>query len=168
MAAERIRRTEKKSLEPYRAAGWMSPFEKMEELFENFFERPFGRPWWPVMPRMERMFEEIEPTPMVDIYEEDDKLVVKCDLPGMTRDDIEINLTDDTITISGEKRKEEKVEKKNYFRLERAYGAFKRSFALPVEVDTDKAKASFKDGVLEVKIPKTEAAKQKGHKIKIE
>jgi len=120
------------------------------------------------MPRMERMFEEIEPTPMVDIYEEDDKLVVKCDLPGMTRDDIEINLTDDTITISGEKRKEEKVEKKNYFRLERAYGAFKRSFALPVEVDTDKAKASFKDGVLEVKIPKTEAAKQKGHKIKIE
>jgi HSP20 family protein len=165
MSAMKVKKTEKREIEPYRPFGWVSPFERMEEMFDDFFRRPFGRTLWPSMPRM---IEEIEPGVSVDIYEEGDNIIVKSDLPGMTKDDIEINLTGDMITISGEKKKEEKVEKKNYFRLERSYGTFRRSFGLPVEVQTDKAKASFKDGVLEVKIPKTEAAKKKEHKIKIE
>lgn len=165
MAAQKIRKTDKRELEPYRPFGWVAPFERMEEMFDEFFRRPFGRTLWPALPRMA---EEMEPGVSVDIYEEGDSVIVKSDLPGMTKEDIEVNLTDDTITLSGERKKEEKVEQKNYFRLERSYGSFKRSFALPVEVQTDKATASFKDGVLEVKIPKTEAAKKKEHKIKIE
>ena len=103
-----------------------------------------------------------------DIYEEKDNIIVKSELPGISKDDIEIHLTENTLTLTGEKRKEEKIEKKDYYRLERTSGSFKRSVALPAEVQTGKAKASFKDGVLEVKIPKTEAAKKKEHKIKIE
>lgn len=165
MAAERIRKAESQGLEPYRPTGWLAPFERMEEMFDEFFRRPLGRTMWPVLPRM---LEEVTPAPMVDIFEEGDTIVVKSELPGMTRADIEVNLTNDTITLSGEKKKEEKIEKKNYYRMERSYGSFRRSFALPAEVQTDKAKASFKDGVLEVRIPKTEAAKKKEHKIKIE
>ncbi len=165
MAAEKGKKGEKRGIVPYGPSSWLSPFERMEDMFEDFFRRPFGRSFWPGMPRM---FEEIEPTPHVDIFEEGDNIVVKSELPGMSKDDIEVNITDKAITLSGEKKKEEKVEKKNYYRLERSYGSFKRSFALPAEVQTDKAKASFKDGVLEVRIPKTEAAKKKTQRIKIE
>jgi len=163
--AKEEKRKEEKPLEPYRPSTWLTPFERMEEMFEDFFRRPFGRPWWPVLPRL---FEEREPVPSVDIFEEGDDVVVKTELPGMAKDDIEVNLTDNTITLSGEKKKEEKVERKDYYRLERSYGSFSRSFTLPADVQTDKAKASFKNGVLEVRIPKTEEAKKKVQKVKIE
>lgn len=165
MTAERIKKTEKKSLEPHRHYEMPTPFERMEEMFDEFFRRPFSRTLWPTLPRM---FEELVPSPSMDLYEEGDNIVVKADLPGMTKEDIEINLSEDSITLSGEKKKEEKVDRKDYHRFERSYGSFRRLIALPVEVQVNKAKASFKDGVLEVKIPKTEAAKKKGHKIKIE
>lgn len=159
------KKEEEKGLEPLLTSRWLSPFERMEELFEDFFRRPFGRPWFPAIPRI---FEEMKPSPSVDIYEEGDDIVVKSELPGMTKDDIEVNITENTITISGEKKAEEKVEKKNYYRLERSYGSFCRSFELPAEIKPDKAKASFKDGVLEVRIPKSEEAKKKVRKVTIE
>jgi HSP20 family protein len=86
----------------------------------------------------------------------------------MTKKDIEVTLTDDYITLSGEKKKEEKVEKKDYHRFERSYGSFKRSFRLPAEIQADKVKAKFDNGVLEVRMPKTEEAKKKEKKILIE
>ncbi len=159
------KKKEEKALEPYRPSRWLSPFERMEGMFEDFFHRPFGRPFWPSLPRL---FEGMEPSPSVDIFEEGDDVVVKTELPGMEKDNIDINLTDNTVTISGEKKKEEKVEKKNYYHLERSYGSFSRSFSLPAEVQTDKAKATFKSGVLEVRIPKTEEAKKKTQKVQIE
>jgi HSP20 family protein len=165
MAAEKGKKTNKGAVEPYRPTGWLSPFERMEDMFEDFFRRPFGRTFGSGIPRM---MEEIEPAPNVDIFEEGDNIILKSEMPGMSKDDVEVNLTDDSITISGEKKKEEKVEKKDYYRVERSFGSFKRSFALPSEVQTDKARASFKDGVLEVKIPKSEEAKKKEKKIKIE
>jgi len=79
-----------------------------------------------------------------------------------------VSMTDNTVSISGEKKKEEKVERKNYYREERSYGSFTRSFRLPVEVQPDKAKASFKEGVLEIRIPKTEEARKKEKKVSIE
>lgn len=145
----------------------LSPFEDMERMFEEFFRRPFsliGPSWLPRFGLLER--EEISPT--VDIFEEGGDVVVKAELPGMKKEDIDVNITDDTISISGEKKKEEKVEKKNYYRLERSHGSFTRSFRMPTKVQTDKAKANFKDGVLEVRIPKTEEAKKKEKKIPIE
>lgn len=151
-------------VEPARA---LSPFEEMEKRFEEFIKRPFplmGPSWFPRL-RMPEM-EEISPT--VDIFEEGDNVVVKAEIPGMKKEDIDVNITDDTITISGEKKKEEKVEKKDYYRVERSYGSFSRSFRLPKEVQTDKAKATFKDGVLEITVPKTEEAKKKEKKVPIE
>ncbi|GBE01208.1 MAG TPA: Hsp20/alpha crystallin family protein [Nitrospirae bacterium] len=150
--------------EPSRA---LSRFEEMERLFEDVFRRPFSLlgPSW--LPRLR--FPEIEElAPSVDIFEDTDNVVIKAELPGMKKEDIDVNLTDDTITISGEKKKEEKVEKKNYYRLERSHGSFSRSFRLPKEVQTDKAKAKFKDGVLQIKIPKTAEAKKKEKKVTIE
>jgi HSP20 family protein len=161
MSIEKVKKTNKGGLEPWRPTGLISPFDRMEGMMEDFFRRPF----WSGMPRM---MEEVEPAPSVDIFEEGDNIVLKSEMPGMSKEDIEVNLTDDTITLSGEKKKEEKIEKKNYYRLERSFGSFKRSFALPSEVQSDKAKASFKNGILEIKIPKSEAAKKKEKKIKIE
>lgn len=159
------KKAEEKGLEPVTPSRWLSPFERMEELFEDFFRRPFGRPWFPSFPRI---FEEMKPSPSVDIFEEGDDVVVKSELPGMTKDDIEVNITENSITISGEKKSEEKVERKNYYRLERSYGSFCRSFELPTEIQPDKATASFKNGVLEVRLPKSEEAKKKARKITIQ
>jgi HSP20 family protein len=105
---------------------------------------------------------------MVDIFEEGSDVVVKAELPGMRKEDIDVKLTDNTVTISGEKKKEEKVEKKNYSRIERSYGSFTRAFSLPSEVQTDKAKAQFKDGILEIRVSKTEEAKKKEREVMIE
>jgi|SRR3990172_2043800 len=150
--------------EPARA---LSPFEEMERRFEDLFRRPFSLlepSWWPRL----RMPEMEEVSPKIDIFEEGENFVVKAEIPGMKKEEIEVNLTDDMVTISGEKKKEEKVEKKDYYRLERSYGSFSRSFRLPKEIQTDKAKATFKDGVLELKVPKTEEAIKKEKKVPIE
>jgi HSP20 family protein len=139
----------------------------MERWFEDVFRKPFSllRPSW--FPRVR--FPEIEEiTPTIDVFEEGDNVVVKAELPGMGKEDIDVKVTDDIITISGEKKKEEKVEKKNYYRMERSYGSFTRSLRLPTEVQTEKAVAKFKEGVLEVRIPKTEEAKKKEKKVSIE
>jgi len=145
----------------------LAPFEEVERWFEDFFRRPFSLlgPSW--LPRMR--FPELEEiSPVVDIYEEGDDVVVKAEMPGIKKDDVDVSLTDNTITISGEKKKEEKVEKKNYYRLERSYGSFTRTFRLPAEVQSDKAKAKFKEGVLEIRVPKTEEAKKREKKVKVE
>ena len=106
--------------------------------------------------------------PTVDVYEEKDDIVVKAELPGMDKDNIEVNLTDHTLTIKGEKKKEEEVKEENYYRSERSYGSFLRTLELPKDVHADKVKASFKNGILEVRIPKTEEAKAKEIKVKVE
>jgi HSP20 family protein len=151
-------------VEPRRA---VSPYDAPERWFEDFFKRPFSLMaprWWPGLRMPE--FEEVAPS--VDIFEAGDNVIVKAELPGMSKEDIHVTLTEDTLTVSGEKKKEERVEKKDYHRLERSYGSFRRSFHLPTEVQTEKAAAKFKDGVLEVKIPKTEEAKKKEKKVIIE
>ena len=145
----------------------ISPFEEMEKRFEEFFRRPFslfGPSWLPKVkfPEMGVV------TPDVDIFEDGNDVVVKAELPGMKKENIEVNLTDDMITVSGEKKKEEKIEKKDYYRVERSYGSFTRSFKLPKDVQSDKAKATFKEGVLEIRVPKTAEAISKEKKIPIE
>lgn len=145
----------------------LSPLEEMERRFEDLFRRPFsllGPSWFPRL----RMPEMEELSPSVDILEEGGDVVIKAELPGMKKEDIDVKLTDNTIAISGEKKKEEKVEKKDFYRMERSYGSFTRSFSLPSEVQTDKVKAQFKDGILEIRIPKTEEAKKKEKKVLIE
>ncbi|MDA8388269.1 MAG: Hsp20/alpha crystallin family protein [Nitrospiraceae bacterium] len=145
----------------------LSPFEQMERQFEEFFRRPFsmlGRPWWPAR----SIFESEEIAPSVDIFEEGDEIVLKAELPGMGKQDVSVNLSDHIVTISGEKKKEEKTGDKNFYRLERSYGSFSRSFELPADVKADQVKAKFHDGVLEVRLPKTEEARRKAKSVPIE
>jgi HSP20 family protein len=106
--------------------------------------------------------------PAVDLYEEKDDIVVKAELPGMEKDNIEVNLADHTLTIKGEKKKAEEVKKENYYRSERFHGSFLRTLELPKDVHGDKVKASFKNGILEVRLPKTEEAKRKEVKVKVD
>jgi HSP20 family protein len=106
--------------------------------------------------------------PSVDIFEDKGDLVMKAELPGINKNDIEVTLSDGSITISGEKKKESEVKKKDYHKWERSYGSFCRTFPLPVEIQTDKVHSIFKDGVLEVRMPKSEAAKSKEIKVRIQ
>ncbi|HEY7535510.1 MAG TPA: Hsp20/alpha crystallin family protein [Thermodesulfobacteriota bacterium] len=105
--------------------------------------------------------------PAVDIYEAEDSFVVSADLPGINKEDIQIDLKDNTLTLKGEKKFEQKVSKDNYIRVERTYGSFVRSFTLPQNVDADKIKAKYKEGVLELSIPKKEEAKPKQIKVDV-
>ncbi|NIO16996.1 MAG: Hsp20 family protein [Deltaproteobacteria bacterium] len=143
-----------------------SPREEMERWFEDTMSKTFplfGPSWWP----RRAVFEAEEIKPSVDIFEQGDDVVLKTELPGMTKDDISVTLKDDLITISGQKKREEKVDRENYYRVEVSYGSFSRTFRLPVEVQGEKVKAKFKDGILEIRIPKTEEEKKKGIKIDI-
>lgn len=105
--------------------------------------------------------------PAVDIYETADSLVLKAELPGVSRENIDIQVRDNTLTLKGERRFEREVKDENYLRIERSYGSFQRAFSLPTGVQQDKIKAVFKDGVLEVILPKAEEAKPKQVKIEV-
>jgi len=137
----------------------VSPFAEMEQYFDNFFRNPFSMLAHPLMSQgMPRM---MEMSPSVDIFEDGDEVVVKAEIPGVKKEDLDVTITDNSLTISGEKKQEEKVEKKDFHRVERSYGSFSRSFRLPENVNGSKAKANFKDGLLEVRLPRTKEAKQK-------
>lgn len=125
--------------------------EQMNHLFEESLARSRGQEergtaYW---------------SPAVDIYETGDHLVIKAEIPGLSRKDITLEVTDNQVTLSGERRFEEEIKSENYHRLERAYGPFKRCFPLPYYVDQDKVSAKFKDGILEVIFPKKEEVEPK-------
>ena len=100
-------------------------------------------------------------TPALDVYEEKDSFVVKAELPGMRKEDIEVSFHDGSLSISGERKSESKHEDAEIYRAERYFGRFQRSVSLPAAVAADKIKAAYKDGVLTVTLPKTEEAKPK-------
>jgi len=100
-------------------------------------------------------------SPAVDIVEQDDDYIVKVELPGVSKDDVKITMEDNVLTIRGEKSQEKETKKGSHHRMERSYGSFQRAFTLPTTVKSDKIEASFKDGILNVKLPKAEEAKRK-------
>jgi HSP20 family protein len=99
--------------------------------------------------------------PAVDLLEREHSLVLRADLPGLKEDDVQIEVRDNVLTISGERQAESEDSEQGYYRIERAFGSFSRSLTLPDGVDADKIEAHFEDGVLEVKIPKPEERKPK-------
>ena len=105
--------------------------------------------------------------PAIDILDEKDQIKVKADLPGMKKEEIEVNLENDILTIQGEKKEEKEIKEKNFIRSERYCGAFYRAFNLPANVDASKANAVYQDGVLEITLPKKEGAKPKQVKVEI-
>jgi HSP20 family protein len=149
----------------------LSPFEeleKMERWFEDIWRRPFslvGSPLW-AGGRISQREEQVSPS--VDIYDAGKELAVTVDLPGVRKEDLQVNLEGRFLTISGEKKKEEEVEKDNYYRYERSHGTFTRRFELPEGLESDKAKAHYENGVLRIEIPKSKEAVDKAKHIPIE
>jgi len=135
--------------------------EEMSRLFDDFFTG------WP-RPERGRELLEGEWAPSTDVAETEEDVVVTAELPGVKQEDVDIIITNDILTLKGEKKEEKEVRKENYHRVERCYGSFRRSVSLPTGVQGDKARASYKDGVLQVTIPKAEGAKPKQIKINIE
>jgi HSP20 family protein len=99
--------------------------------------------------------------PAVDVYEESDRFVIKAELPGLDRKDIEVDLNDRVLTLKGERSFENEVKEDGYYRKERAFGKFHRAFTLPANLNADEIKAEFKDGLLTINIPKPEEEKPK-------
>lgn len=130
-------------------------FGTAERMFEDFFGR---RGMWPA--RWDRAVAELPAFPSVDVIDRDDELVVRAEVPGYKKEEIEISVADSLLTIKGETHAEEKAEKGNYYHCEISHGAFSRSIGLPAAVDDTKAKASMKDGMLELTLPKREKSKR--------
>lgn len=106
-------------------------------------------------------------TPAVDLKENENDYELIADLPGMTKDDINLTVVDDVVTLKGERKNEQETDKEGYHRIERSYGAFQRSFRIPEGVEANKVDAHFNDGVLKVKLPKSEARKPKQIEVKV-
>ncbi len=139
--------------EPFREL--ISLREAMDRLFEESFVRPFG---W-LAPVGAETF-------AIDMYETDDDIVVKAAIPGVKPEDIDVSISGDVLTIKGEVKEEKEVKEENYIRKERRYGTFCRSVTLPVQVDADKAKAEYENGILTLTLPKAEEVKPKVIKVK--
>ncbi len=106
-------------------------------------------------------------TPATDIAEHDDEYVVRLELPGVKKEDVKITMRENVLTIQGEKRQEKETGGESHHRVERVYGSFQRSFTLPTTVKADKIDAEYKDGVLNVTLPKAEEAKPKQIEVKV-
>jgi HSP20 family protein len=106
--------------------------------------------------------------PSVDLKETDQEIILEADLPGVNREDLEITVDHNQILLKGEMKRDETKEERGYHLTERRYGSFYRTVQLPVEVKADQASAKYRNGVLEVRVPKAESAKNRGYKLKIE
>jgi len=136
---------------------WVDPFkelsaihERMNQLFDETFLPARGSEAAPAAAMW---------SPTVDIYESGEDIVVKAEIPGIDRDDVAVEVKDGILTLRGERKFEKEENEENYHRIERSYGTFVRSFALPSSVDAEKVRAALKDGVLEVRLSKKEQAK---------
>jgi HSP20 family protein len=135
--------------------------KEMNNLFDNFF-RGFD-----VSPRGFAASGIGGFVPSVDVKENEKEFVIKAELPGVEEKNIEVMVTNDSVTIKGEKKEEKEDKDKNYYYMERAYGSFSRVIPLEAEIESDKAEASFKNGILDIKIPRNQTAKAKGTKVPI-
>lgn len=156
----------RKSPEMTYPIGLMRRFTKdMERFFEDFegfrFPNVFGRDFEPF--RME--FDNVEWMPQIEMLQNNGQLVVRADLPGLTKNDVKVELTNDMLTISGERKQEKEEKREGFYRSERSYGSFYRQVPLPEGVKTESANAIFHNGVLEITMP---APKMETHTRKLE
>ena len=143
--------------------GMMRRFTKdMERLFNDFEEFRFSNFFKDLAPfRME--FDRVEWEPRIEVLQNNGQLMVRADLPGLTKDDVKVELTDDMLTISGERKEEKEEKREGFYRSERSYGSFYRELPLPEGAKTEDAVATFRNGVLEITmpVPKVETSTRK-------
>lgn len=152
------KQTEKQEIQKAQPARSLSPFEEMDQLFNQFLNRGWMRPWrfdWP-----ESALRDVQ-LPKLDVIDREAEVIVRAEMPGVDKKDINISVGPDTLTIRGETRHEEKEEKGDYYRSEISRGAFSRTVALPASVNGDNARATMNNGVLEISLPKVEKAKRR-------
>jgi HSP20 family protein len=145
-------------ISPWRPFEFEKMRKEMDRLWDSFLEGRPGR----------RAREGEEWVPSLDFSETKSDLVVKAELPGIDPKDIDISINEGVLTIKGEKRQEKEEKEEGYHLVERSYGSFTRSIRLPGEVQNDKINASYKNGVLKINLPKSEEAKKREIKIKVE
>ena len=138
----------RRTLSPWR--NWAEMSDRMNQLLDNVFGEDEANVAW---------------GPSVDVVENDNNFQIVAELPGIKMEDVNISLTDNVLTLKGEKKNEVSEEKRNYCRIERSYGRFQRSFSLPSSVDSDKVQANLDNGVLTITLPKSEKAKAREIKI---
>ena len=141
------------------------PFVVLRQMTSEL-DRFFESPRWPSL--FERSAPETMWTPEIDVYEKDNRLVTKIDLPGMKKEDVKVEVTDGHLAITGERKRETEEKKEQFYRCEREYGSFYRAVPLPVGVKLEDIKATFADGVLEVSVPLPARPEAKVRKVEIQ
>lgn len=154
------------AMAPARGAHEIATFDPFRNLQQRF-NRLFGEAFAPLAAWPEENWSLTTWTPACDIYETENEVVIKAELPEVKKEDVQVTFENNILTIRGERKFAEETKKENYHRVERSYGEFIRSFTLPNFVDTNKINAEFKDGLLRVTMAKREEAKPKQVDIKI-
>ena len=166
---------EKAATPPAVESRGMHPFLGLRDEIDRVFDRFFGEGWMPFAPRMRRTWEmapwrgvaELLSTPPADFAESEKEYELTVELPGLDEKQIEVTVGEEMITVVGEREDQRETRDKEYHLTERSYGSVRRAFRLPPGADAGKAKATFAKGVLTVRLPKTEAARTKPHKIEV-
>lgn len=151
-----------KGTEIQRAAplGLFSPFEEMERMFGSLVPRSWLRPLWSEFPQQLEL-----KMPRVDVIERDEDIVVRAEMPGVDKKDVDVSVNDSSITLRGKTHREEKEERGDYYRCEISRGSLSRTVPLPAGVDAENVRAVLKDGVLEVTLRKADGAKRRNVKV---
>lgn len=151
------------------ALGRWDPWKGMDDMrreMDRVFDRFFGRGLAPRTAELPALAAG-EWLPSADVIDKKDTIVARFELPGMSKEDIKISATKDTLTVRGESKQEKETKDEDYYLCERCYGSFSRTISLPVGVESDKVKASYKDGILEVTLPKATELLPKEVKIEV-
>lgn len=158
--AKETKKEGKKEVQTVEPTHVLTPLEEMDRLFDNFFSRGWLRPFqFPALSKTAAPFEG--KLPNVDIINRENEIVVKAELPGVDKKDLDVSVTENTVTIKGTTHHEEKEEKGDYYRCEISSGSYARTLSLPADIDQEHTKAVFKDGVLELTLPKLKATKRR-------
>jgi HSP20 family protein len=155
------------ALRPYSEMFEFHPLESLRRQINSLFPQLPGRKELAEFEPFERFFSGWPAMPAVDLVEKDGEFAITAELPGLDEKNVEVKVSNGTLTISGEKKDERENKEKDYYFSERRYGSFKRSFRVPDGVDTDKIEAAFDKGVLTIRLPKTAEAQKAEKKIEI-
>lgn len=150
---------------PVRRGQAMNPYRAMREMMDSMFEEMFSD--WPIMRIRPFEWRIQEFTPIIDVIDEENRIRVEAEVPGMSPEDLELTITGDSLILKGEKKEEKEQEERGAHYRERSFGSFQRSVSLPSDIERDKVEASFRNGVLHVILPKSVQAMEQAKKIVI-
>lgn len=165
--ARKGKKISKTALKKQQAAQTLNPYEEMERLFDQYFSNGWLHPLhWLQSSRDDPALPFAGKMPRVDVIDREDEIVLKGELPGVDKKDLEVSVSENSVSIKGSTSHEEKEEKGDYYRCEMSSGSFSRLVPLPANVEADKASTKFKDGILELTLPKAKQAKR--HTVRID